>query len=309
MNFQSLPPVRVVGGALLDLMGFPSAPLTPFDSTPGSIHLAPGGVGRNVAENLARLGLPVRLITAFGDDAFSELMIRQAQETGIDLSESLFLRGRTGAVHLAILNDRRDMTAGIAALEILRELTPAFLENKKQQLLEAPLVIVETNIPGETIDWLTRLHPDVRLFLDPVSVPLSGKVRGMLDRFHTLKLNKQEAEALLHHSLQTEKDLEYAAGRFLDQGVSRVFLTLGPEGVYFRDEQNGGRIAPPAVSIVNTTGAGDAFMAGLVLGSLEERTTEACARLGMACAAVALQHESAVHPGIKKLVNENWIPQ
>ena len=93
-------PIFVLGAAITDLMGFPVRPVAQSDSVPGKIRKAPGGVGRNLAENLVRLGLPVELITAFGDDSNGRALLKHCQEQQIGIRHSVLAEGHRGALHL-----------------------------------------------------------------------------------------------------------------------------------------------------------------------------------------------------------------
>ena len=79
-------PIFVIGAAITDLLGFPPGEIVVGESMPGVIRRAPGGVGRNVAENLVRLGLPTELITVFGDDPFGRGLAAHARRAGIGVT-------------------------------------------------------------------------------------------------------------------------------------------------------------------------------------------------------------------------------
>lgn len=290
----------VIGGAIMDIMGFPNDKLIPYDSTPGKLRMAPGGVGRNIAENLVKLGVPVSLITAFGDDHFSSLMIKKAAAIGLDVSQSLFLKNRQAAIHLAILDHHREMAIGLAGLDIFEELNPENIDHLLPLINTSDFTILETNLPEETIVFLLKNCSGTKFFLDAVSAKMAMKVKGTIGVFHTIKVNRQEAEALTGTSIQTDDELERACGWFLGKGVKQVFLTLGPEGVFYDDGRHSGRLSPVPVSAVNTTGAGDAFMAGLVYAAREKLSIVECALWGVACAQIAILHENAVNPALNE---------
>ena len=89
-------PVFVIGAVNMDLAGTPTNPLREGDSNPGHITLTPGGVGRNIAENLRLLGRKVSLITIMGDDPYAEMIREHCLKAGIDLQYSFTDTGRYG---------------------------------------------------------------------------------------------------------------------------------------------------------------------------------------------------------------------
>jgi len=89
--------VTVFGAANTDLVGFPETGLVFSDSNKGRIKMLPGGVGRNIAENLSRLGQNVSLVSVLGDDVFKDFLLRQAAEARIDMSEAVVLEGQSSA--------------------------------------------------------------------------------------------------------------------------------------------------------------------------------------------------------------------
>ncbi len=292
-------PVFVLGAAITDLMGFPIGAPAPADSIPGRIRKAPGGVGRNLAENLVRLGLPIELITAFGDDENAEHLIRHCQEQAIGLRHSIMVEGQAGAIHLAILDEARDLFAGIADLHVLDAISPSFLE-KQEALLEAAAIVLETNLPAPAIDWLVQQEWSIPLYLDPVSVPLSSRIADHIGAFHTIKANRRQAEALAGRSLLRPKDLEEVAQEWLAKGAQRVFITLGGHGAFAASREQSIHLPAIRTTVENTTGAGDAFMAGLIWASMRNWALDDCCRAGIAAASIAVRSPLANSPDLQE---------
>src|SRR5512136_326978 len=116
--------VLVIGAASLDLKGHASGELRLGASSPGLVRQSVGGVARNVAENLARLGVNVSLMTALGDDSTGELVLRQAAEAGIDTSQVVTVPGgRTGA-YLAVLDSTGALHAAVDDMAVLEAISP-----------------------------------------------------------------------------------------------------------------------------------------------------------------------------------------
>jgi len=297
--------VCVVGAAIMDIFGFPKGKLPLKDSTPGLLKMSPGGVGRNIAENLARLGLPVSLIAAFGDDAPSKQLASDAKKDGINIEKSLFVENHSAATYMAIMDEENDLVAGIAVLEILDKLGPAFLAQQKTFLNQVKTLVIETNIPEDSIEYLTREFKQAKLYVDAVSIPLSQRIRPLLDRFQVVKANLFEAEALLGHSISGKEEILNAAKTLVASGPESIFITLGKDGVAYCNQQENGFLKLPPLPAVNTTGAGDAFLAGLVLADQLNLSLRKGALLASICSRFALSSKRVVNPEISfEKVNE-----
>lgn len=295
-------PIFVLGAALTDMVGFPQRKPALTESVPGRIVKSSGGVGRNLAENLVRLGLPTELMTVFGDDRNGKALLSECQELNIGVRYSILANGRKGALNLAILDEKNDLFAGIADLSILDVITPAYLESQLPALQEASIICLETNTPPATIEWLLAQELDVPIYLDPVSAQLATRVKDQLGKFHTVKVNRRQAEVLSGQPLSQSSDVEKLASRWLAAGVQRVFITLGDHGAYAADAERKIHLPAAKVKVADTTGAGDAFQAGLIWASLRKWSLEDCCRAGLAASTVAVRAEGAINKEMSQAV-------
>ena len=189
------PYIAVVGGVNIDIGGRSDAPLVAGDSNPGRIRSSLGGVGRNIAHNLALLGAKVRLITALGADDGAKRVEASCADLGIDLTDSLYVPDGATSTYLFLADSNGDMALAMNDMAIYEHLTPAFLETKLAALNAAALVVLDTNLSAESIRYLGE-HCTAPLFADPVSAAKAGKLEPILGRLHTLKPNRMEAELL-----------------------------------------------------------------------------------------------------------------
>lgn len=295
-------PIFVLGAALTDMVGFPQRKPALMDSVPGRVAKTSGGVGRNLAENLVRLGLPTELITAFGDDRNGKALLAECQELNIGVRYSILANGRKGALHLAILDENNDLYAGIADLSILDVITSTYLASQLPALEEASLICLETNTPPAAIEWLLEQELDVPIYLDPVSAHLATRVQHQLGKFHTIKVNRRQAEVLGGRPLDQLMDIEKLANKWIASGVQRVFITLGSQGAYAADAERQIHLPAAKVTVADTTGAGDAFQAGLIWASLRKWSLEDCCRAGLAASTVAVRAEGAINKEMSQAI-------
>ena len=285
----------VVGGVNMDIGGRSAAPLVAADSNPGTVRMSLGGVGRNIAHNLALLGADVRMLTAFGDDLYAQKIAASCGELGIDISQALQVPGAATSTYLFISGDDGDMALAVSDMDIYDHVTPGYLQSRRALLDNAQVIVTDTNIPAESIRWLCE-NVKVPIFADPVSTAKAVKLKPVLGKLHTLKPNRIEAELLSGGAITDDVSLERAAKKLLDTGLRRVFISLGSDGVYAADHAGALRLPCCPARMVNATGAGDAFMAALAWAYLEGTALEPTARCAQAAAAIAIEGVQTINP-------------
>lgn len=290
----------VVGGVNVDIGGRAFAPLVEADSNPGQVSVSLGGVGRNIAHNMSLLGLDVRLLTAYGDDLHGQRVAASCSELGIDLSHALLISGGTTSTYLYLADPAGEMALAVSDMSICEKITPAYLASNLTILQNAQVIVADTNIPAEALQYLAE-NVTVPLFVDPVSTAKAEKLRPILHRIHTLKPNRLEAELLSGVQIKSREDVEKAADALTRLGVHRMFISLGAEGVYAA--MGAQKLWLPNIpgQMVNTTGCGDAFMAALVWAYLEGSDLETTARAGLAAGSIALESAETINPQMSAL--------
>lgn len=287
--------VVVVGGVNMDIGGISHAQLVSADSNPGRVRISLGGVGRNIAHNMALMGLDVRMVTVLGGDFYAQKIVSTCGEMGIDISRSLRVADAITSTYLFISGPDGDMKLAISDMDIYSHLTPAFLASKLSLFNNAKLLVVDTNIPAESIAWLVE-HVEVPVFADPVSTAKAEKLRPVLGKLHTIKPNRIEAELLSGVSITDERSLRRAANVLLKTGLRQVFISLGAGGVFAANQDRGLHLPSIPGPMVNATGCGDAFMAALAWAYMEGMDLEHSAYAGLAASSIALEGSETINP-------------
>ncbi|MDJ0908797.1 MAG: PfkB family carbohydrate kinase [Woeseiaceae bacterium] len=287
------PFIAVVGGVNVDVHGRPARSLKLHDSNPGTVTTSAGGVARNVAENLARLGADVRLISAVGDDHHGRLLLEHGRATGIDMQHVLISASNPTSTYMSIVDRRGDMHVAINDMAVMDELNASALQNHESILRQAVLVIADTNLPDDALAWLCESIDDTPLFVDTVSTVKARRIEPHLDTVHTLKCNQAEAEALSGYTTRTKFDRTELADWFHARGVERLFVTLGNRGVFYSTPGDAGIEKPHQTVARNTGGAGDAFLAGVALAWIEDRPLKSAIRFALAAAELTVAEDSA----------------
>ena len=294
---RTAPYAVVVGGVNMDIGGRSHKALVPADSNPGQVRMSLGGVGRNIAHNMALLGVDVRLLTAFGDDMNAQRIAASCGELGIDISQCLTVPGAATSTYLFIADEKGDMALAVSDMEIYDHVTPAFLAGRSRLLQNAQLIVIDTNIPAESIAWLAD-NVKLPIFADPVSTAKAEKLRPVLGKLHTLKPNRLEAELLSGVAITDQKSLDKAVDVLLGTGLRRVFVSLGGDGVYAAAHNQRLHVSCCPGTMVNTTGCGDAAMAAIAWAYLEGTGLERTARAAMAAGSIAMESSETINPNM-----------
>lgn len=283
-------PVTVIGGANTDILGFIERSLVPCDSNPGHVRTSAGGVGRNIAENLARLGVETRFVTALGDGPEAEVLATGCANVGIAV-HSVPTPGLAGSRYLAIMDNRGDLALAVSDMSALEAITPTALDERASAIDDAELIVLDANLPAETLEHVATRWAAKPIFLDTVSVAKAPRALGLLGALHTVKTNELEAAALAGTAPGA---IDAAVDAFLGAGAGRVIITGGIAGALFATATARMRFVPPPARVVSATGAGDAYMAGLVYAELAGFDTTHAAAFSSAMAALALASERTV---------------
>lgn len=276
--------VVVVGGAVLDVFAYPHDTFILNDSNPGYLKTSLGGVARNIAENLARLGVDTTLVTMLGKDEGKKLIMQNAQEVMLKLSAIPAMKTPT---YLAILNEDNEMVAAVADMDEIELLSKEHIKKRDVIFQNADYVILDTNLNPDTLQYIFKTYQK-EFYMDVISCKKAEKIKPFYRFIHGLKLNILEAKHL--SGIDTD-DEEVLAKYFLSQGVKEVYLTLGQKGSIYMSKQEVVRTPSHDVEIKNTAGAGDAFLAGIIYGKINGLDLLSCAQKA---AEVTLQSKKAV---------------
>lgn len=292
---EAIDDVVVIGGANMDITGVLTDEHHQGDSNPGKITMSLGGVGRNIAENLAHLGLNVYLMTALGDDVYGHEIYDKCTTANIDMSMSKILGHQRTSVYMQLVDSKGNLNIAVSDMAITDFIRVEDLIEQEKILNRAKAIVTDGNMSSEVIAYLSEQYGH-KLFYEPVSIAKSKKIKPYLNRVYCMTPNIQEAEEIYGHAME--------ATQLVDQlhrkGLKMPIITMGEKGVaYYEDKAKTKH--PMSVDIVNVTGAGDALMSGLVYGFMKNMTIDATVDCGLLMAKMALESHSAVNRNIKQL--------
>ena len=291
--------IACIGGAHLDRHGVLRGPLVLGTSNPGHVHTAFGGVARNVAENLARLGVKTTLISRVGDDETGRQVLRHAANLGIDTAFCSISPERHTASYTAIVDQAGELVVGLADRDIYLEVQPDILAEAMPVLNVQQYWFIDANLPPETIAWLLDRAGETPVALDAISVTLAEGLRSLISKIPLLFANLQQAAALTGVAGTPVE----AAAALRALGVRQGVLTAGSQGIaIWTPEAVEARPAIPAV-IRDVTGAGDALVAATLYGLIHRQTLSEAANLGLKAAALTVESADAVSAFIATLAH------
>jgi pseudouridine kinase len=307
-----MPAVLAIGSAALDIKArLARAPL-PTTDVPGQITLKPGGVARNIAENLARLGVPIVFAGIMGDDPQARLLIELSRAAGLSvhpLARSLpapddLYRLKlpdvlpTATLNVVLAPDGRQI-AGAFSGDILDALQPSDLDQLQDTIDTAPAIICDGGLPADVLLRLRELLPDEAFFYsNPGSVALAPRLVPLLDRLDLITCNHLEAQVLTQTKVDSPAKLISSALILVKQGVRRAVVTFGARGLAYADEERSLYQPAKPARLIDATGAGDALAAAMIEALLRDEPIGLCLQRGLAAAAITCESEDSVAPSM-----------
>jgi pseudouridine kinase len=286
--------VVTIGASNMDITSFASTELIKKDSNPGKTKYTLGGVARNIAHNIAALKNDSYLISVFGDDSYGRKLYRETKAAGVDVSHSHRLNDERTSTYHSIIDRNGELQTAVNDMDILKKLSPELLNQSKSLIERAGLLVFDCNLTEDTLEWLFKNSGNVPIFVDPVSSHKAEIIRNWLSYIHTIKPNRSESEKLSGIKINSIEDAHATTLWFHERGVQRVILSMGAEGVYYSELDYISGYSPAlSVNIANTTGAGEAMMAGLVHCGLIGMDLQESIQFSQQCAALMLSSKSA----------------
>ncbi|KRE58789.1 carbohydrate kinase [Phycicoccus sp. Soil748] len=300
--------VVVVGGANMDIKAHSSRAVELHTSNPGATTSTPGGVGRNIAENLARLGSPTHLVAPIGRDAFGEEVLEATRAAGVVVDHVVATPEATGT-YLAVLDASGELVVAVSSMRATDLLTVAQLLRSRDLIGHADLVVLDGNVPAEAATWVLdqAAAGGVPVVVDPVSVAKARPLATVLSPERpvlALTPNLDELGAIVGEPVaQARPAIARAARQLHERGVEHVWVRRGVRGSLLSSREPGGRVAvtvmpAPGAEVVDVTGAGDSMTAAFVHALLRGDSPVDAARFGQAAAALTVASDRTVRPDL-----------
>lgn len=295
-------PVLVIGASGIDLIGRPSHDLKMGASNPGYIRYSYGGVARNVAENLARLGVETILISAVGEDERGEILLDELRKAQVNVDYVLIEPGHRTGSYLGLVGTDGNLVAGIDDMEVMSAITPRYLQKIRRVFNEASVLFVDANLSERCLASIFKhaARTDLPVAADPTSMGLANKLESYLNQIWLIAPNEAEAEMICPHSVpHADVEVALSAARHLvSHGVEIAIITMAEFGVAYATTEASGHIPAVRTNILDPTGAGDALTAAVIYALLNGIPLDEAVRLGVAAATLTLRTRGTVVPDL-----------
>lgn len=291
--------VVCIGAALVDEIYHCKEMALPGTSNPAVLARSAGGVMRNIAHHLALLKVPVTFITALGNDSDGLWLKQQCEQAGIDMSASLFNGSGTGK-YSAILNPDGSLFSAACMNPSEEMISVSFLRERSENLVTADMIIADTNLSAEALQWIIGFCADhhIKLIIEPVSVSKARRLSAIdLSGVFMITPNEDELFSLCSVSAISQ---EQAIDSLMGKGLKYLWLRKGEKGSAIYSHEQMISLPAPAVTVNDITGAGDAALAAWVASTHYGWSDMECLKAAHAMAAVVLQQQGAVATHISK---------
>ena len=299
----------VFGISIYDIFGFTAHNYRSHDSNPGRVKVSFGGVCRNIAENMARMGANTKFISVLCNDEKGKSILKHSESINVDMSDSLIIEGASTPTYVAILDEKGEMVSAIVDIDVEHHVTEEFIDSKSDVIEGSEYMFFGADNPKILEYIVKKYNKKTKFVLDPVSAAKAANIKDLLPYFHTVKPNRHEAEVLCGFKLETVEDVRRAGKYFLSLGIQNIFISLDADGVYYCTPVEEGIVKPNKVDVINVTGAGDSFIAGVGYSYLNQLSILDTVKLAQAMSIITISHEETIHPEmelnrVKQKINE-----
>ena len=317
--------IVVLGGAVVDILARPDEKLLPATSNPGVCTESDGGVGRNIAEALGRLGSRPLMYSAVGNDSRGRALKSQLQDECHVIDGIKMVERANTATYLAVMDQSNDLHTAIADMKVLSQIHSPPVE----VLREAEILVMDAN-PSVSVmkeAALAAVDYGVKVMMDPTSVPKARAIAADKDLLSSISFvfpNMDELVAmvevligsvddihpttLLVDKLKTIRTLAPILLAEMHPMEAHAIITMGQDGVLLASRVNDNIsfhhfASNEGIQVLNATGAGDSLCGAFAHGILEGRSVADSVSFGMEAATLSLQcGDRAVSPKLSSLI-------
>lgn len=281
-----------IGGANIDRKFHVKAKAQFGTSNPIQSTQSVGGVARNIAENLGRLGMDVTFLTTSGADS-NWSFITESSSLYMNLDYVAQIPGMSTGSYTAVLDTDGELIIALADMEVYESITPDLLSKHDAFLSRAKCIIADLNCPKETLQFLCDFakNHERPIVLIPVSSPKMYRLPDDLNGVSWLISNCDESEMYFNCEIRTEEEWRKAVEKWLSLGIANVVITNGKKGATIGNKEEGIFHIPSIETkeIIDVTGAGDAFSSAVIYSWLEGKRLKDIAKAGVVNASKTLQ--------------------
>lgn len=293
--------IVVIGDVFIDVKGYSTAPFIPGGRNAGVIQQIHGGVGRNVVEDIANIELKPTFVSLVDDDAMGDDVIRKLERHKVDTRYMRKVKNGMGT-WLAVFDQDGDVVASISKRPDHRPIEQILDEHGDEIFQDADSVVIEIDIDKEivkkTFHYAEKYGKKVYALVSNMTIAIER--RDFLRRTACFVCNQQEAGILFsenYDGLSPDEILPILRDKIRGAQIHRMVVTMGAQGAVFATlDGEDGYCPAKKVDVKDTTGAGDAFFAGAVIGQTYGKTMMESCEIGTRLAASVITTGENVCP-------------
>ena len=236
--------------------------------------LVPGGKGANEAYALGKMGANVTMLGAVGKDEYGKTLIENLKSVNVDTSKIKKVADvNTGCAFISVDKNGDNSITVVAGAN--KSLTTDIIDKNIKLIEDSDIIIMQLEIPIDVVTYAAKIAKEKGklVILDPAPA-VNNIPKELLKNIDIIKPNEIEIQVLTKVKVRKPKDLLKASYKLIEKGVSKVITTLGSQGAYLVTKDKYEYFKPIKVKAVDTTAAGDTFVAALVKSLMEEKTIE-----------------------------------
>lgn len=274
--------IVVIGDVFIDIKGYSTSPYIPQGRNAGTIVQIHGGVGRNVVEDIANVELEPTFVGAVDHDAMGEEVIQKLKRHKVNTKYMRKANNGMGT-WLAVFNHEGDVVASISKRPDHRTIERILDEHGDEIFKDADSIVIEIDLEKEivkkTFAYAEKYNKKVYAIVSNMSIAIER--RDFIRRTACFVCNQQEAGILFsenYENVTPEEMTDILADRIRSAKIPKMVVTMGGDGAVYADQEGDKGVYPALkVDVVDTTGAGDSFFAGVCMGLTYGKTLrEAC---------------------------------
>ena len=264
--------ICILGIYVADLVFFADKIPTHGESVLGQEHVVgPGGKGSNQSVAVAKAGGKVNLISKIGNDPYGEMALQMYKESNVDTSNVIISKDYKTGVAGILVNKQTGENAITVVPGAAGKITKEDIDQASNAIKQSSIFLTQLESPIEVVEYAIEIAKsyNITTILNPApAAKLKDKTFNLVDYFTP---NETEASYYVNHKVETQEDIAQASNRLLERGIKNIIITLGDKGAYFANRTDSFMMNAFDLKnkVVDTTGAGDAFNAGLAVALAE----------------------------------------
>ena len=294
-------PIVVVGNVFVDIKGFPDDNYIPGGRNAGKVEIVHGGVGRNVAEDIANIELRPRFVSMVDDTPEGEEVLRKLRNHKVNTDYVPAVPNGMG-MWLAVFDETGDIVGSISKRPDMSALETLINEKGDEIFADCDSIVVEIDLDKEIIKSVFKYAEKYkkRVYAVVANMSIASQRRDFLQSIDCFVCNVEEAGILFvsdFEGMSPEELCDELSRKVVSARIPSMVVTLGSRGAVYAD-MNGDKGVYPArrVKVRDTTGAGDAFCAGVAIGLTYGKTMREAVEIGTQLASSVITVSENVCP-------------